>query len=64
MSVAAGVFLGVMWMIELAKAEKKVWVAPALDELAIEKTLGGNVPFFKESQVSDVIPGMRGSYPG
>jgi hypothetical protein len=51
-------------MIESAKVEKKVWVAPALDELAIEKTLGGNVPFFKESQVSDVIPGLRGSYPG
>ena len=50
-------------MIESAKAEKKVWVVPALDELALEKTLGGNVPFFQESQVSQ-ITGQKGSYPG
>ena len=50
-------------MIELAKAEKKVWVTPALDELAIEKTLGGKVALFLESQVSQ-ISGAKGSYPG
>jgi hypothetical protein len=63
MNLAAGMLSGVMSMIESAKAEKKVWVAPALDELAIEKTLGGNVPFFQESQVSQ-ITGQKGSYPG
>ncbi len=49
-------------MIESTKAEKKAWVAPALDELAIEKTLGGTVATFLESQVGNT--GLKGSYPG
>jgi hypothetical protein len=62
MNEAAGMLSGVMSMIESTKAEKKAWVAPALDELAIEKTLGGTVATFLESQVGNT--GLKGSYPG
>lgn len=30
---------------------KKVWVAPKLDELAVEKTLGGPLNFQKEQLI-------------
>jgi hypothetical protein len=63
MNLAADMLSGVTSMSESVKAEKKVWVAPALDALAIERTLSGSIPEMRESQVN--IPGTnRGSYPG
>jgi hypothetical protein len=48
------------------ETEKKVWIVPALDELAIEKTLGGKVANATEIQYSGGViingPGY-GSYP-
>ena len=50
-------------MNDRTETKKKVWVTPALDELEIEKTLGGTVPMFRESQ-QNINFTNRGSYPG
>lgn len=49
--------------VEQATSEKKEWIAPVLEELPVEQTLGGTVHQFLESQWN--IPHTnRGSFPG